>query len=858
MKYHENSMVSAATHAHTGGNLRTILMMKNFLAALAFTIPFAASAATTGQPPVRVVESTGFPSSMPSRTFESAPAPPIAWRAPSLAPVDLASMPAIEQKSALAAIRRVGTPLKVGTTQTLDTPASIVKWTAVPGGFVAKVRTSSEGAMGIRTRLDLGTVPGDFELVAQGSASALLESMTIDPTLGNTHWTPWTEGSSQVIELFSRVMPSPGAVMVAAVTNFTDSPFQQKAGAASCDVSAACTTGDSTLDGAIADRVKSNVRILFANGDSQFLCTATLLNSPLAPAPFLLTANHCINTVAEAASISTIWFYENTSCTDLTIAPGRLQVAGGTTLVFTNFMVDSTLVRMNMAAPSGASFSAWNAAHVANGTSIVSISHPMGDTSHVALGNVSTEFRVSDWPYDMYAITFTSGIIEGGSSGSGLFTLNNGALELRGVLTGSTTDNGAGGLSCTDLDEYALYDRFEVFQPEIAQYMAGQILTDDAPNRVQDFTGTSTDTPLDLRASPLVYPNMQINYAGDVDVFRFTLSAAATVHVYSSGGLDTVGALLDSNGTEIAANDDEADPDLDFGITQALQSGTYFVAVGHWDPQGTGTYTMNLTTKSATPAAVNYTDLWWNSPAASESGWGINLNHQGDIIFATLFTYDASGAPLWLFLSHGAKQSDGSFTGDLYSTTGAPFNANPWLASQTVATKVGTMTLAFDTASTGTLTYVYNGITVNKRIMRELFSTPTTCTPTTGDRSTATNYQDLWWNPNESGWGINVTQQGSIAFATLFDYDANGNPIWFFLSNGPETSPGIFSGQLYTARGPVFNASPWTPITTTQVGTMTLNFTSGNTGILNYTVNGVFVQKNIQREVFSSPTPQCQ
>ena len=122
------------------------------------------------------------------------------------------------------------------------------------------------------------------------------------------------------------------------------------------------------------------------------------------------------------------------------------------------------------------------------------------------------------------------------------------------------------------------------------------------------------------------------------------------------------------------------------------------------------------------------------------------------------------------------------------------------------------------------------------------------------------NYQDLWWNPNESGWGMNVTQQGTIAFATLFDYDANGKPLWFVMPNGPQSSGGNFSGPLYTVKGPAFNSSPWdaSKIATTNVGTMTLHFTSGTAGSLTYTVNGSTVTKSIQRQTFSSPLPLCQ
>src|SRR3990167_7926115 len=70
----------------------------------------------------------------------------------------------------------------------------------------------------------------------------------------------------------------------------------------------------------------------------------------------------------------------------------------------------------------------------------------------------------------------------------------------------------------------------------------------------------------------------------------------------------------------------------------------------------------------AAPAfAANYQDLWWN-PA--ESGWGINITHQGDTMFATWFIYDAAGKPLWLVMSNGVKSGSGSFSGDLYRTSG--------------------------------------------------------------------------------------------------------------------------------------------------------------------------------------------
>ena len=49
--------------------------------------------------------------------------------------------------------------------------------------------------------------------------------------------------------------------------------------------------------------------------------------------------------------------------------------------------------------------------------------------------------------------------------------------------------------------------------------------------------------------------------------------------------------------------------------------------------------------------SINIEGLWWASPAGSESGWGINFAHQGDVVFATWFTYDAAGKAWWLSMT---------------------------------------------------------------------------------------------------------------------------------------------------------------------------------------------------------------
>ena len=47
------------------------------------------------------------------------------------------------------------------------------------------------------------------------------------------------------------------------------------------------------------------------------------------------------------------------------------------------------------------------------------------------------------------------------------------------------------------------------------------------------------------------------------------------------------------------------------------------------------------------PVPDNFGGLWWGA-GGTESGWGIDFDHQGDRIFATWYTYDTNGKAWWL------------------------------------------------------------------------------------------------------------------------------------------------------------------------------------------------------------------
>jgi hypothetical protein len=123
--------------------------------------------------------------------------------------------------------------------------------------------------------------------------------------------------------------------------------------------------------------------------------------------------------------------------------------------------------------------------------------------------------------------------------------------------------------------------------------------------------------------------------------------------------------------------------------------------------------------------AYNYQDLWWAAPAGSESGWGINLTHQGDTIFATWFTYDASGAATWVSVT-APRNADGTYSGKIYRTSGPPFNAVPFDPTLVQTQEAGTASFTFTDGNDATFDYTLDGVTQEKRITRQIFQTPGT------------------------------------------------------------------------------------------------------------------------------------
>ena len=121
-------------------------------------------------------------------------------------------------------------------------------------------------------------------------------------------------------------------------------------------------------------------------------------------------------------------------------------------------------------------------------------------------------------------------------------------------------------------------------------------------------------------------------------------------------------------------------------------------------------------------------------------------------------------------------------------------------------------------------------------------------------RATAfgTNYSDLWWNPAESGWGIQFVQQHDVIFATMFVHGQNGQPIWY--SATMQATASGMSGDLYSTNGPYFGQSTFNAafVVSRKVGLMSVAGVSPNQMTLGYWVDGAVFSKTIQRQVLVS------
>lgn len=143
-----------------------------------------------------------------------------------------------------------------------------------------------------------------------------------------------------------------------------------------------------------------------------------------------------------------------------------------------------------------------------------------------------------------------------------------------------------------------------------------------------------------------------------------------------------------------------------------------------------------------------------------------------------------------------------------------------------------------------------------KALMR--FVVVTLATICIGNAHASTNSSeitDMWWNPAEAGWGVNIVLQNNVAFMTFFVYDAVENPVWYTSDvhfQGNNGGALVWAGNLYATKGPWFGGPFASNVTTRPAGTVTFTLLTLNQAALTYSVDGVTVTKSVQRQTWSN------
>ena len=151
--------------------------------------------------------------------------------------------------------------------------------------------------------------------------------------------------------------------------------------------------------------------------------------------------------------------------------------------------------------------------------------------------------------------------------------------------------------------------------------------------------------------------------------------------------------------------------------------------------------------------------------------------------------------------------------------------------------------MTFIDISNGTFNFTIDGVSGSKVITQQIFAL--------GTSAPAIDFSDLWWNPNESGWGVAVTQEYGMIFAAWFAYDATGKSIWYVASGCPVSGNGC-SGDLYQVHGGSALTAVWNGANkvVTKVGSVNFAFTDSNNGAMTYTIDGLAGFRAITRQVF--------
>ena len=480
-------------------------------------------------------------------------------------------------------------------------------WRPAPGGgVVAAFQVSAPGAKALRIALRASLPegaevrffspanaeqrfapfgPAEFQsaqVQRQGGGKATASAAHLEAAQRPT-WSPIVTGSAIGVEV---ALPAADGlsqlslevVRISQLESTGPQPVAPAASGSACravDVSCAVTPSCSRT---------ATVRIAYTEADgNSYTCTATTINdhrdtqARLAET-HLLTAHHCVSTQEAAETLEAWWHEQTASCGSTERSNRYAAYQGGADLVASHAASDHSLLRLRKPVPNTAiCWKGWSIEGDRVGETVESVHHPGGRFKEWAEGQVRRSANVAleggtGPDVEAWQVDVLQGALLPGSSGAGLFA-NNSSSRLIGVLSGGPEDD------CS-IDYFGRFDRFFPYaQPHLQ------------PNATVAGDGDHSDSI--SGATPVEFGSTVGGTltAGDTDFFTFKVEEAGTVTLYTEGEVDTVGALLDADGSTLFSDDDKG-MNNNFRIVMKVDPGTYYIQVKGFNDRATGDYTL--------------------------------------------------------------------------------------------------------------------------------------------------------------------------------------------------------------------------------------------------------------------------
>lgn len=189
---------------------------------------------------------------------------------------------------------------------------------------------------------------------------------------------------------------------------------------------------------------------------------------------------------------------------------------------------------------------------------------------------------------------------------------------------------------------------------------------------------------------------------------------------------------------------------------------------------------------------------WWNE---ARPGSGLELMHADGQVMVIWYTYEASGRPAWY-----TAQGELAALGEAW-----PLLRHRWAGGRKAgAEAVGSLRLKVDSADTATIGFELHGTTGTFPIKPFMLS----------GLGNEVDHTGSWFDPDNSGWGVTVTEQGDVLGGVIYTYDEGGAPTWVA---GFERGRRDVEMHAHTGACP---GCAWTPSAARSVGRVAFDFAS--------------------------------